>query len=212
MNANTIFATYGFVNKVRDLPITTCILLIFDYVANHFKSRREDSLKNREDKFSKHVMKKLEEYNVASRTHDVLPLEPIGVRFQVAVVKQDGGGYNRYIVKLNDRVCTCGLLQVYKFPCSHVLAVCRRIESDHLQYVNDCYSVENYLGTYAADFNPLPGVSDWPEASEVPRLFPPGSSPPSVVRPVPTAPPQNKSAQGSKSVTSRKRSTGKKKA
>ncbi|KAL0741618.1 hypothetical protein Bca4012_083131 [Brassica carinata] len=79
-------------------------------------------------------------------------------------------------------------------------------------YVNDCYSAEKYLGTYAADFIPFPGVSDWAEASEVPRLFPPGSLPLSVVRPVPTAPPSKKSAQASKLLTSRKRSTGKKKA
>lgn len=213
-NANTIFATYGFINKVRDLPITTCILLIFDHVAERFKSRREshdESLKNRGDKFAKYVMKQLQDCNVASRTHDVLPLEPIGVRFQVAVAKQDGG-YSRYVVHLNDRICTCGILQLVKYPCSHVLAVSRRINSDHLQYVNDCYSAENYLGTYAADFNPLPGVSDWSEASEVPRLFPPGSRAPSVAQPVPTAPPHNKSAKASKLVTSRRRSTSKKKA
>ncbi|XP_048634100.1 uncharacterized protein LOC125608180 [Brassica napus] len=213
-NANTIFATYGFIYKVRDLPITTCILLIFDHVAERFKSRREshdESLKNRGDKFAKYVMKQLQDCNVASRTHDVLPLEPIGVRFQVAVAKQDGG-YSRYVVHLNDRICTCGILQLVKYPCSHVLAVSRRINSDHLQYVNDCYSAENYLGTYAADFNPLPGVSDWSEASEVPRLFPPGSRAPSVAQPVPTAPPHNKSAKASKLVTSRRRSTSKKKA
>lgn len=147
-------------------------------MAEHFNSRRQDrdETLNQGDKYVKHVMRKLQDYNVASTTHNVLPLEPTGVRFQV---KQDG--YSRDVVHLNDRVCTRGILQLLKYPCSHVLAVCRRINSGHLQYVNDCYSAENYLGTYAADFNPLPGISDWPEACEVPRLFPPGSRPPSVV-------------------------------
>lgn len=208
MNANTISATYGFVNKMYDLPIKTCILLIFDHVAERFKSGRGDQDKslNRGDKYAKHFMKQLEEFKVASRTHDVLPLEPAGVRFQVTVVKQDGN--IRDVVHLKDMVCTCGILQLLKYLCSHVLAFCRRTNSDHLLYVNDYYSTENYLGTYAADFNPLPGVSDWPEASELPPLFPPGSCLPSVVRP---APPCNKLAQASKLVTSRKCSTGKKK-
>ncbi|KAF2565857.1 hypothetical protein F2Q68_00027044 [Brassica cretica] len=132
-----------------------------------------------------YVMKQLEDNNVASRTHDVLPLEPIGVRFQVAVVKQDGG-YSRYVVHLNDRVCTCGILQLVKYP-----RTCWRFAGGLI--VTIC-------------------ISDWPEDSEVPRLFPPGSRPPSVVQSVPIAPPHNKSAQASKLVTSRKRSTGKKKA
>lgn len=162
------------------------------HVAEHFKSGCGDHDKslNRGDNYAKHVMKQLEEYKVASRTHDILPLEPAGVRFQVTVVKQDGN--IRDVFQLKDMVCTCGALQLLKYLCLHMLVVCRRINSDHFQYVNDYYSTENYLGTYTADFNPIPGVSDWPEASELPPLFPPGSCLPSVVRPVPLC---NKSAQ-----------------
>ncbi|CAH2080229.1 unnamed protein product [Thlaspi arvense] len=177
VNTNTISVTYGFINKAPDLPVTTCILLIFDHLAELLKSSRgliSESV-NRGDKYVERVMKRLEEYNVASRTHDVLPSEPTGVRFEVTVTEMVPDEKKRFRVHLNDRVCTCGIWQLCKHPCSHVLAVCRRINTDHLQYVNECYSTESYLQAYAAEFNPLPGVSDWPEAADVPRLFPPGS-------------------------------------
>ncbi|CAL9223915.1 unnamed protein product, partial [Arabidopsis halleri] len=177
LTANAIFRTYGFINKALDLPITTCILLIFDHLAELFKSRRGlpgESL-NGGDRYSKYVMKIFEECKEASRTHDVLPLDQTGEKFQVTEVMQVRK--TSFVVHLNDQVCTCGIWQLCKHPCSHVLAVCRRLNIDHLQYVNDFYSTESYLAVYAADFNPLPGVSDWPEASEVPRLFPPGSRP-----------------------------------
>ncbi|KAL1195577.1 hypothetical protein V5N11_013578 [Cardamine amara subsp. amara] len=172
MDTNLIFTTYGFVNKDRDLPITTCMLLIFDHLAELFKSRLGESL-NREELYAKHVMKKLEEYKVAGRTLDVLPLEQTGESFKVTEVLK--GGNKRFFVHRSDRVCTCGIWQLYKYPCPHLLAVCRKMNIDHLQYVNDFYNIESSLGVYAANFNPLPGVSDWPEVIDAPRLFPPGS-------------------------------------
>ncbi|EOA16094.1 hypothetical protein CARUB_v10004228mg [Capsella rubella] len=175
---NLIFRTYGFLNKALDLPITTCILLIFDYLAALFKYRQgllEESLKAR-DLYSKRVMKILEEQ--ASKKYDVLPLDQTEERFQVTNVMQVRE--SSFVVHLSNRVCTCGKWQLRKIPCSHVLAVCRRLDIDHLQYVDDFYSTKSSVAVYAADFNPLPRVSDWPEASDVPRLFPPGSHPISV--------------------------------
>ncbi|EOA18417.1 hypothetical protein CARUB_v10006961mg [Capsella rubella] len=184
MTTNSIFTTYSFVNKARDLPITACIWLIFDHLAELFKSRNgllEESLKNRGEVYAKHVMTKLEEYKSASRTHDILPLDQIAERFQVTKVLQTAN--KKFFVHCSNRVCTCQTWQVYKYPCSHVLAVCRRLDFNHLQYVSDFYKTESFLGVYAADFNPLPAVSNWPEASDVPTLFPPGSGQISVVLP-----------------------------
>ncbi|XP_048611888.1 uncharacterized protein LOC106442774 [Brassica napus] len=115
-------------------------------------------LVKREDTYVKRVMTKLDEYMVASRAHDVLQLDQTGQQFQ---------GW----------VCACGVWQLCKYPCSHILAVCRKLNIDHLEYVNDYYSKEHSLEVYAADFSPLAGVSDWPEATNFPRLFPPGSRP-----------------------------------
>ncbi|KAG7544158.1 Zinc finger PMZ-type [Arabidopsis thaliana x Arabidopsis arenosa] len=198
MTTNLIFTTYSFINKARDLPITACILLIFDHLAELFKTRLgflDESLKNRGEVYATHVMTKLEEYKLASRTHDVLPLDQTPERFQVTKVMQPAN--KKFFVHCSDRVCTCQTWQVYKYPCSHVIAVCRRLNFDHLQYVNDFYKTESFRGVYAAVYNPLPGVSDWLEASEVPRPFPPGSPPRSAVKPVTTESPRNNSAKAS---------------
>lgn len=178
METNSIFTTYGFINKAVDLPLTTCVLLIFDHLAELFKTRRgliiSESVK-RGDKYVKRVMTKLEEYAVASRAHSVLQLDQAGQQFQVPEGVKDGK--KRFFVHLRDRVCACGTWQLCKYPCSHVLAVCRKLNVDHLQYVNDYYSTQHSLEVYAPGFNPLPGVSDWPEATECPRLFPPPGCP-----------------------------------
>ncbi|WZZ67717.1 hypothetical protein YC2023_079087 [Brassica napus] len=127
METNLIFATYGFINY---LPITTCVLLIFDHLAELFISQRgrlSESLKSG-DKYAQHVMTNLGEYK--GKTYDVLPLDNT--------------------------------------------AVCRRLNIDFLQYVNDYYNTERSLRVYAAKFNLVPGwFSEWLEASETPRLFPP---------------------------------------
>ncbi|WZZ53731.1 hypothetical protein YC2023_053838 [Brassica napus] len=103
-------------------------------------------------------MTKLDEYMVASRAHDVLQLDQTGQQFQVTEgVKV---GKKRFFVHLRD-----GFARVVK------------LNIDHLEYVNDYYSKEHSLEVYAADFSPLAGVSDWPEATNFPRLFPPGSRP-----------------------------------
>lgn len=106
MDTNTISRTYGFTNKFCDLPITTCILLIFDHLAGLFISRHGltgESL-NKGDKYAKYVMKKLEEFKVASTTHDVLALDQTAERFKVTEVMQVGN--NRFFVHLIDRVCS----------------------------------------------------------------------------------------------------------
>ena len=107
LTTNTIFRTYDFINKDRNLPVTTCILLIFDHLAELFKLRHgllQDSMKNRREVYAKHVMTKLEEYKVTSITHDVLPLDQSGQRFQVTEVMQVGN--MKFVVHRSDRACT----------------------------------------------------------------------------------------------------------
>lgn len=132
METNLIFATYGFINHIPDLPITTCVLLIFDHLAELFISQRE-LLNSGDNKYAKHVMTKLGEYNKGR--YDVLPLDNTGERFQVVVA--DGDNNKRFVVHRIDRVCSCGMWQLYKYPCSHLLAVCRKLNIDFCQYVND---------------------------------------------------------------------------
>lgn len=104
METNLIFATYGFINY---LPITTCVLLIFDHLAELFISQRgrlSESLKSG-DKYAQHVMTNLGEYK--GKTYDVLPLDNTGERFQVAEVKN-----KIFVVHRIDRVCSCGIWQL----------------------------------------------------------------------------------------------------
>ncbi|KAJ4871252.1 hypothetical protein Rs2_47120 [Raphanus sativus] len=101
-------------------------------VSKLFISQRE-LLNSGDNKYAKHVMTKLGEYNKGR--YDVLPLDNTGERFQVVVA--DGDNNKRFVVHRIDRVCSCGMWQLYKYPCSHLLAVCRKLNIDFCQYVND---------------------------------------------------------------------------
>ncbi|EOA15351.1 hypothetical protein CARUB_v10004302mg [Capsella rubella] len=142
---NLIYRTYGFINNADDLPITTCILLIFDHLAECFKSARGGLMEslNRKDLFPKFIMGYLEVLGVQSRAHDVLPLDGTGEKFQVTHVI--GDEKPRLVVDRSARLCTCGAWQCYKYPCSHMLAVCRWLKIDHSQYVDEFYSTESSL-------------------------------------------------------------------
>ena len=39
-------------------------------------------------------------------------------------------GHNNQVVQLDKGTCTCEKWQIYKFPCSHVMAICGRLSFD----------------------------------------------------------------------------------
>uniref|UniRef100_A0A1J3E6M8 SWIM-type domain-containing protein n=1 Tax=Noccaea caerulescens TaxID=107243 RepID=A0A1J3E6M8_NOCCA len=144
------------------------VVLMFDELREAFNESftcSRDAL-NRGDVYTKPVMDKLEEFvrDYDAGDYVVTPLE--GDAFEVS-------GKEMWIVQLSDSVCTCGKFQDDKFPCVHALALCDKLRINPLKYVDDCYSLERYHKTYSAEFNLVPEVSAWPEASGVPTLLPP---------------------------------------
>ncbi|KAL1209132.1 hypothetical protein V5N11_028685 [Cardamine amara subsp. amara] len=176
--------TEGLFKKCRgfqldDHVVTGSVLLLFDELRDYFdeRSHYSRSYLNCGDVYTKPVMDKLEEFRTASVIHVVMPLEDNNA-FQVTVPS----GNDEWIVQLSDCTCTCGKFQSCKFPCLHALAVCKILKINPLQYVDDCYTVERLHETYAATFAPVPELSAWPEATGVPRLFPPVISRPLPAR------------------------------
>ncbi|KAL0729255.1 hypothetical protein Bca4012_025348 [Brassica carinata] len=161
--------------ELADQVLTGSVLFLFDELREYFD---EHSLVSRfsvscGDVYTKPVTDKLEEFRKASVAYAVVPLDKNAFQVAAAPSKID-----EWIIQLNDLTCTCGEFQSNMFPCLHALTICKKLKINPLQYVDDCYTCERYYKTYAATFSPVPELSAWPEASGVPRLFPPVISPP----------------------------------
>ncbi|XP_013583380.1 PREDICTED: probable LRR receptor-like serine/threonine-protein kinase At4g31250 [Brassica oleracea var. oleracea] len=160
--------------ELADQAVTGSVILLFDELRDWFdnRSHRSRGSLNFSNVYTKPVADKLEEFRTATTTYIVIPLD--NNTFKVAEEASEDDD-DEWIVQLNGdcSCCTCGDFQSHKFPCLHPLAVCKQLKINPLQYVDNCYTFDRNYKTYAATFSPVPELSAWPEASGVPRLFPP---------------------------------------
>ena len=77
------------------------------------------------------------------------------------------GGDHSHEVRLQDNRCTCGKWEIYKIPCSHVIAIC----INSMEYIDPCYSLCERLATYSYDFCVPKDKSLWWEVAG-PKLYP----------------------------------------
>ncbi|CAH9125927.1 unnamed protein product [Cuscuta epithymum] len=53
-------------------------------------------------------------------------------------------------------------MEIYKIPCSHVLAVCRQRSLSYAPFVDKFFSSDQYAATYHRVFKPIPDRDYWP--------------------------------------------------
>lgn len=63
-------------------------------------------------------------------------------------------GKNVQVVNLQQKTCTCGKWEVFKYPCSHVLSACAKLSLNSWQYVDKWYSIVKYCDTWSSEFSP----------------------------------------------------------
>ena len=86
---------------------------------------------------------------------------------------KDWGVEHRFIVKLEERTCTCRYWQLSGLPCAHAIA-CIYFHTRSLDnYIAKCYRVEDFRKTYAHCLQPVEGMPAWP-ISNRPRPVVPG--------------------------------------
>ena len=66
------------------------------------------------------------------------------------------GRKNFHTVTLAEKTYSCGKWSMYKYPCSHILAVCQKITVYFSGFVDDAYTITAYMNAWSGDFNPLP--------------------------------------------------------
>jgi hypothetical protein len=88
-------------------------------------------------------------------------------------VKHLSGRGRRYTVNLENRTCSCGYFQLAGLPCCHAITAiykCGRVVDD---YIDKCYSIEEFKKIYEHCLQPVEGQEKWP-VSQNPRPQAPG--------------------------------------
>ncbi|XP_043693412.1 uncharacterized protein LOC122643903 [Telopea speciosissima] len=154
----------------RALPITALVRLTFYRLNTYFITRREQ-VAAYGSQFTPLVEGKLACYRNRASGHGVKWLNDVPDVFEV-ITKGTKGEPHTHVVNLGARMCTCGKLQIYGYPCSHVIAACQSIMLDPQTFVDDWYKVDTFALTYAPGFHSVPDIGSWPP-HEGPSIVPP---------------------------------------
>ncbi|XP_055960222.1 uncharacterized protein LOC130014995 [Mercurialis annua] len=84
-------------------------------------------------------------------------------------------GDKTFIVKLNERTCTCCRFQLDEMPCPHAVAILNKLHQEPYQYCSNFFSKENMLATYEGIVYPMPSQNNWdlPANVESMEVLPP---------------------------------------
>lgn len=138
--------------------------LTFYRVNAYFVERREKAKQRLEERhaYCKKVMDVIA-VNFEKAAHHTVVAFDRGL-FQVTTGsghRGSGKGKHKHTVNVVTKTCTCKKLEIYKYPCSHVLAVCSSMGLSTNAFVDVFYTSGEYLGSYAPKFRPIPDEAYW---------------------------------------------------
>ncbi|XP_074284192.1 uncharacterized protein LOC141608748 [Silene latifolia] len=148
------------------LPVMALIKCVFFRVNAYFVERREFARKRlmKGLHYSPKITTLLEENCQKGAYHKVVAFDHVGWVYQVTTRRGSrpmSHGNHLHTVDLSKRTCTCNKFQTYKYPCSHVYAVCKKKGLNATQFVDIAYSTGEHLASYASKFHPLKDEAYW---------------------------------------------------
>ena len=136
----------GVLKGARGLPIFALVVYIWCKLVAYFNNRRTkifgDIAHGKE--FSSYAMEIYEANYKKGKIHYVRPFHQHNSVFQVCTTynsHSSEGGDHSHEVRLQDKMCTCGKWEIYKIPCSQVIAVYIRERINAMEYIYLCYSL-----------------------------------------------------------------------
>jgi hypothetical protein len=81
-------------------------------------------------------------------------------------------GDRKYLVKLQQRECSCRYWQLSGLPCQHAISAIYKASGRIEDFIAPCYSIQAYKDTYQHVLYPVEGPENWP-ISSMPRPAPP---------------------------------------
>jgi hypothetical protein len=95
------------------------------------------------------VQDKLEKLKMESRSFSAMASD----RFKYEV----DNDYERHVVDLTKKECTCRIQDLTGIPCKHGVAAINKNLEHPKDYLHNCYLNEAYLDVYSEIIHPMPG-------------------------------------------------------
>ncbi|XP_074270453.1 uncharacterized protein LOC141594179 [Silene latifolia] len=149
--------------EARDKPILTQLEWMRKYVMQRLCQKREGA-KSYEGRVMPYVDKYLDWAKDESRFATFMQSDEH--EFEVELRGE------QVVVNLLDKTCGCNHWNLTGLPCPHAMACLLEKRMDPKNYVDDFYSKERYMLTYANKVSPMPGVKHW-EPTAMPEPLPP---------------------------------------
>ncbi|CAN6458751.1 unnamed protein product [Victoria cruziana] len=157
LTSNMVEQFNSWVLEARDLPIVQLIEHIHQGLINRFQKRREQAM-TWTSMFVPSIEKRLSETLSYARRCQVFQANE--VEFEVLSTQGTHG------VNVCDRYCSCRGWQIYGIPCTHAAAALLSCQQDVHQFVNKCFTAENYRKAYSEPIHPIPDKSLWMRPSD----------------------------------------------
>ncbi|OMO90987.1 Zinc finger, PMZ-type [Corchorus capsularis] len=77
-------------------------------------------------------------------------------------------GENRYLVRLDEKTCSCRRYNLSGIPCAHAICAIRDVRVDIEEYTSSWLWKETYLKAYGKSLQPVPGKKVWPITNDEP--------------------------------------------
>ncbi|KAG5512739.1 hypothetical protein RHGRI_038847 [Rhododendron griersonianum] len=167
----------GVVKEARHLPIMATVMFTFYKCVEYFDDRLVQSMdtKAKGNHFSLYAKKKYDHWRENAVGHNVIVFNRAAGLFEVHTPINRTSPYkgnNKHTVDLTNKTCTCNKIQLWKIPCSHVIAVCNKMHIDPLDYFGKYWTVDTTIAMYGSlSFKPLPDQAYWP-SYDGPRILP----------------------------------------
>ncbi|CAH9140986.1 unnamed protein product [Cuscuta epithymum] len=150
--------------SARYLPVTALVELSFYRVNAYFVERRETSKRRLAEghRYCQQMTELIEKNTEKAKHHKVTIFDIGHGLYQVETGRGGrtvGKGGRKQTVNLHCRHCTCQKLNIYKIPCSHILAVCRHHSLSYDAFVDKFFSSSEYAASYKRVFKPIPDIA-----------------------------------------------------
>ncbi|OMO98822.1 Transposase, MuDR, plant [Corchorus capsularis] len=80
---------------------------------------------------------------------------------------------NTYVVRLQNKTCSCGRYTLSGIPCAHAICAIWNNRGKVEDYVSYWYSRHTYMQAYSKPIQPMPGHKDWPKPAANEEVLPP---------------------------------------
>ncbi|XP_022871448.1 protein FAR1-RELATED SEQUENCE 5-like [Olea europaea var. sylvestris] len=152
MTSNIVESVNAVTTSAKNYPILALLESLRQILQSWFCRHKEDA-QGTFTTLSIKYEKKMREMSTDMRNLRVFPINQ--AMFSVS------GESSSFVVDIENRTCTCRMLQVDQLPCPHALAVFASMKMDPYEYCSYYYTSEAFRNTYQETIFPVGNPAEW---------------------------------------------------